>query len=159
MNKITKSNAYRSTLLLTTMLLVCWGALAQKPTPTSEQKPFAEAHIILQVSDADAVHHTATLDIANNLMKHYGGQDKVDIEIIAFGAGVEMLTGTQNVNTARVASLLDHGVRFYICGNTLDTLERKSGKRSQILPGVEVVQTGVAFMIDEVRRGYLLVHP
>lgn len=158
MNKMTISNSYRTLLVLVTTLLASYGTLSASPIPTSEQKPFADAHIVLQVSDAEAVHHNATLDIANNLMKHYGGQDKVDIEIIAFGAGVTMLSG-DNTDAARVASLLEHGVRFYICGNTLDTIERKSGQRPQVLQGVEVVQTGVAFMIDEVKRGYLLVHP
>jgi intracellular sulfur oxidation DsrE/DsrF family protein len=125
----------------------------------SEDKPFAEAHIILQVSDAEAVHHTATLDIANNLMKHYGGQDMVDIEVIAFGAGVPMVFAGANENASRIASLMEHGVRFYVCGNTLDSIERRDGARPGVLPGVEVVQTGVAFMIEEIRRGYLPVHP
>ena len=134
-------------------------ALANEPISLSENKPFADAHIILQVSDAEKVHHHATLDIANNLMKHYGGQDKVDIEIIAFGAGVNLLYANDNDNADRIASLIEHGVRFYACGNTLDTIERKSGKRPAILSNVVTVQTGVAFMIDEVKRGYLLVHP
>lgn len=134
-------------------------ALATEQISLSENKPFADAHIILQVSDAERVHHNATLDIANNLMKHYGGQDKVDIEIIAFGAGVNLLYANDNDNADRIASLIEHGVRFYACGNTLDTIERKSGKRPAILSNVVTVQTGVAFMIDEVKRGYLLVHP
>ena len=138
----------------------------QQQTPLSDQKPFAEAHIILQVSDAEKIHHHATLDIANNLMKHYGGQDMVDVEVIAFGAGISLLyrdsadTLSGNREKAeRIASLKEHGVRFYACGNTLDTIERKTGKRPELLPGVETVQTGVAFMIDEVKRGYTLVHP
>ena len=128
----------------------------QQARPLSEQKPFAEAHIILQVSDAEEVHHHATLDIANNLMKHYGGQDMVDVEVIAFGAGISLLypDSTDKEKAERIASLREHGVRFYACGNTLDTIERKTGKRPELLPGVETVQTGVAFMIDEVKRGY-----
>jgi len=134
-------------------------ALSADRTPLSEEKPFAEAYIILQVSDAEPVHQQATLDIANNLMKHYGGQDMADIEVIAFGAGVPMLYADNAETADRVSSLIEHGVRFYVCGNTLDTIERKQGKRPELQSGVQTVQTGVAFMVDEIRRGYIPIHP
>ena len=50
-------------------------APALADTPLSEEKPFAEAHVILQVSQADPTRYSLALDIANNLSKHYGGQD------------------------------------------------------------------------------------
>jgi intracellular sulfur oxidation DsrE/DsrF family protein len=145
--------------LLLTGLAAPVTSTAESPATLSEAKPFAEAHILLQVSDAAAVHHQAALDIANNLMKHYGGQDMVDIEIIVFGAGVPMLYAGNEETSERVSSLIEHGVKFYVCGNTLDTLERKHGKRPALQSGVQTVQTGVAFMIDEIRRGYIPVHP
>jgi len=145
-------------LIFYTILFTVSQAQADEVVALSEHKPFAEAHIILQVSDGAKEHYSAALDIANNLMKHYGGQDKVDIEVVTFGAGVGMLYVKDNKNADRIASLIEHGVRFYVCGNTLDTIERKQGKRPEILPGVTPVQTGVAFMIAEVKRGYLLVH-
>ncbi|MDG1688247.1 MAG: DsrE family protein [Gammaproteobacteria bacterium] len=124
-----------------------------------DDKPFAETHIIMQVSDAEPVHYRAVLDIANNLTKRYG-QEKVDIEVIAFGVGVPFVFAGENDKfTSRIASLQEHGVRFYVCGNTLDTLERKHGKRPELLLGVEVVQTGVKFLIDEIQKGYIPVHP
>jgi len=125
----------------------------------NDEKPFAEKHVIMQVSRGDGARQGLVLDIANNLAKHYGGQDMVDVEIIAFGAGVPIVFADNNPNQARVQSLMAHGVRFYVCGNTLDTLERRDGDRPELLPGVETVQTGVAFMIDEVDRGYTHVHP
>ena len=127
--------------------------------PLNEDKPFAEAHLIMQVNEADPTHFQAALDIANNLTKHYGGPDFVDIEIVAFGAGAPMVFAENNANQTRISSLMEHGVRFYICGNTLDTLERKTGIQPVVLPGVTRVQTGVAFLIDEINRGYFHLHP
>ncbi len=124
----------------------------------NDEKPFADTHVIMQVSDAETVHHQAVLDISNNLTKRYG-QEMIDIEVIAFGAGVSMLFAGDNKDAARVASLQEHGVRFYVCGNTLDTIERKTHKRPELLPGVEIVQTGVKFLIDEIKRGYIPIHP
>lgn len=124
----------------------------------NEDKPFAEEHVILQVSRADPQRHSLTLDIANNLTRHYGGPDTVDIEVIAFAAGVPMLFA-DNPNRIRIESLMAQGVRFYVCGNTLDTIERRERKRPAVLEGVETVQTGVAFMIEEIKRGYTHVQP
>ncbi|NIP14799.1 MAG: hypothetical protein GWM88_08745 [Pseudomonadales bacterium] len=125
----------------------------------NEEKPFAEAHVILQVSDADPRRHRTVLDIANNLTRHYGGPDMADIEIIAFSTGVTMLLARDNRDAQRIADLMENGVRFYVCGNTLDTIERRDGTRPVVLPGVSEVQTGVAFMIEEIGKGYVPIHP
>ena len=132
--------------------------IVQAEEGLNDDKPFADTHIIMQVSDADPVHYQAVLDISNNLTKGYG-QEMIDIEIIAFGAGVPMLLAKDNKFSNRIASLQEHGVRFYICGNTLDTMERKSHKRPEMVQGVEVVQIGVKFLIDEIKRGYIDIHP
>ena len=61
-----------------------------------EGKPFAEARIVLQMADGDAESQTRVLNVANNLIKHYGGPDFVDIEIVAYGPGLSLLSpGTQ----------------------------------------------------------------
>ena len=132
--------------------------IVQAEEGLNDGKPFADTHIIMQVSDADPVHYQAVLDISNNLTKGYG-QEMIDIEIIAFGAGVPMLLAKDNKFSKRIASLQEHGVRFYVCGNTLDTMERKSHKRSEMVVGVEVVQIGLKFLIDEIKRGYIDIRP
>jgi uncharacterized protein len=144
-----------STMLGSSSLL---SAMASGETALSEDKPFAETHVILQVSQSDPSRYGLTLDVANNLGKHYGGADMVDIEIVAFGSGVPMLFA-DSLQKTRITSLMAQGVRFYVCGNTLDSIERRDGKRPAILDGVEVVQTGVAFMVDEIKRGYIHVQP
>jgi len=132
---------------------------AQSTVALSDDKPFAEVHVIIQASQADHGRHTLVLDIANNLTKHYGGQDMVDIEVIAFGPGVAMLMATENRHADRIRSLMEHGVRFYVCGNTLDTITRQNGYRPSLISGVKTVQTGVAFMLEEISRGYTHIHP
>ncbi len=141
------------------------GVLLASLSPTargealSDDKPFADAHILLQISDADTARQSLVLDIANNLNKHYGSQDMVDIQIVAFGPGVSLLYADGNANAVRITSLLAHGVRFYGCGNTLDTIERRERRRPEILKGVEIVQTGVAYMVEQIQNGYVHVHP
>ena len=47
--------------------------------PVSEDKPFAENFILLQLSDRDPGKQDAILNVANNLIKHYESPDLVDI--------------------------------------------------------------------------------
>ena len=121
-----------------------------------EFKPFAEKHVILQLSDQ--ANEAVVIDTANNLIKNYGGPDMIDIEIVTFGKGVRLLFADHPQKT-RITSLVENGVRFYICGNTLDTIEREEGKRPDINPSAIPVTAGVAHMIDRVDEGYILIRP
>ena len=121
-----------------------------------EFKPFAEKHVILQLSDQ--ANEAVVLDTANNLIKNYGGPDMIDIEIVTFGKGVRMMFA-DSPHTVRVASLVDNGVRFFVCQNTLDTMERTQGNRPEINTSAIMVQAGVAHIIDRVDDGYILIRP
>ena len=143
---------YKSMLVL---ILVTVGSFVE----ASDEKPFATKHVILQVSDSDPTKYQTTLDIANNLIKHYNGPDYIDIEVIAFGRGINMYVDNNNPNGLRIKSLISNGVKFFVCLNTLDTIERKTSKRPDILEGVVGVQTGVAFMLEEITDGYTHIHP
>ena len=121
-----------------------------------EFKPFAEKHVVLQLSDQAA--ETVVLDTANNLIKNYGGPDMIDIEIVTFGKGVRLMFA-DNPHLTRIASLVENGVRFYVCKNTLDTMERKQGSRVETNPAAISVQAGVAHIIDRVDEGYILIRP
>ncbi len=135
-------------------------AFAAGPVPaqddSADDKPFAEAHVVLQLSDQE--HESVVLDVANNLIKHYGGPDFIDIEIVTFGPGVRLLYA-ESQHESRIASLVENGVRFYICENTLNTMERNYGSRPKISPHALSVQAGVARIIERVGEGYTLVRP
>jgi intracellular sulfur oxidation DsrE/DsrF family protein len=65
----------------------------------------------------------------------------------------------ENVNRARVDSLVSQGVRFNICGNTLDTIERESGKRPKVNPNANEVKVGVGYLLMLAEKGYTIVRP
>jgi intracellular sulfur oxidation DsrE/DsrF family protein len=51
------------------------------------------------------------------------------------------------------------GVRFSVCGNTLDTIERETGKRPKINPHAVEVQAGVERLLTLSEGGYTIVRP
>ena len=135
---------------------------AAVPTARAQQgplqdKPFAEHKIVLQLSDNDPRKQGLVLSVASNLMKFYD-PDKVAIEVVAFGPGIELLR-PDNPNRKMVESLVAQGTRFDICLNTVDTLERENGKRPEFIAAATPVQVGVAQILFLTGNGYTLVRP
>lgn len=121
-------------------------------------KPFAEAHIVLQLSDGDVAVQNRVVSVANNLIKHYGGPDMVDIEIVAFGPGLSLLY-PDNEQRERISALVANGVRFVGCLNTVASIERKTGKRPELIPETIFVKTGVAHLVDRATAGFVVIRP
>jgi intracellular sulfur oxidation DsrE/DsrF family protein len=139
-------------------LLAIMSIAFQLQAAAPEDKPFAEHLVVLQISDADPSKQALVLNVANNLMKAYGGPDKVDVEIVAFGPGLRLLFA-DNANGGRIDGLVDNGVRFSACGNTIEKMTRLLGKKPEINDKATVVPGGVARIIELVGQGYILVKP
>ena len=122
-----------------------------------QDKPFAEHKIVLQLSDNDPKRQALVISVAYNLLKFYD-PDKVAIEVVTFGPGIDLLR-TDNGNRKLVESLIAQGVRFDVCLNTVDTLERETGKRPEIIPAATPVQVGVGQILLLTENGYTLVRP
>ena len=122
-----------------------------------DDKPFAEERIVLQISDPDPFKQTLVLNVASNLVKHYG-PDKVDVEIVAFGPGLRLLF-EENANTGRINGLSANGVRFAACKNTIKNMGKKLGHPPALNKNATPVSAGVVQIIDLVNQGYKLVKP
>jgi intracellular sulfur oxidation DsrE/DsrF family protein len=139
-------------------LLIAAGAPdARAQQAPLQDKPFAEHKIVLQLSDNDPRKQGLVLSVASNLMKFYD-PDKVAIEIVAFGPGIELLR-PENPNRKMVESLVAQGARIDICLNTVDTIEREVGKRPEFIAAATPVQVGVAQILFLTENGYTLVRP
>lgn len=139
--------------VLAALLFAAAPSLAQ-----NDDKPFAEAFIVLQLSDADPEVQARVINVANNLVKHYGGPDFVDIEIVAFGPGLSLLY-PDNPQRERIESLVAADVRVVGCMNTAETIERKTGKKPELIPETIPVQTGVAHLVERATQGYVVIRP
>lgn len=146
---------------LAAMLLALPLWTAPLPAPAQQvplqDKPFAEHKIVLQLSDGDAKKQALVLSVANNLLKAYG-PDKIAIEVVAFGPGIDLLLAGSE-RRKQVESLIAQGVRFDICLNTVDTIERETGKRPEFIQAATPVQVGVAQILFLAENGYTLVRP
>jgi intracellular sulfur oxidation DsrE/DsrF family protein len=127
------------------------------PVGMPDEPPFVEHRLALQLSDASEDKQTLVLSNASNVLKFYG-LDKVAIEVVTFGPGVELLR-EGNPNTARIASLIEQGVHFDVCMNTLEAMERKNGKPFPLNPHSVKVEAGIAQLMTLSEHGYTVIHP
>ena len=150
----------RRALVLSAMLLtlLIWPAMpADAQQVPLQDKPFAEHKIVLQLSDGDAKKQALVLSVANNLLKAYA-PDKIAIEVVAFGPGIDLLlSGSERRKQAE--SLIAQGVRFDLCLNTVDTIERETGKRPEFIQAATPVQVGVGQILFLAENGYTVVRP
>lgn len=130
---------------------------ASLTTQAQEEKVFAEKKVVLQISDSDPFKQTLVLNVANNLIKHYG-PDKVEVEIVAFGPGLRLLFD-ENDNKDRIQGLSTNGVRFAACNNTLTNITKQLGEKPKLNANAKVVDAGVVRVIDLTAEGYTLVKP
>ncbi|TMJ52880.1 MAG: hypothetical protein E6G85_10340 [Alphaproteobacteria bacterium] len=140
-----------------TFILALVASAARAQQAPLQDKPFAEHKIALQLSDNDPKRQALVISVAYNLLKFYD-PDKVAIEVVTFGPGIDLLR-TDNGNRKLVESLIAQGVRFDVCLNTVDTLERETGKRPEIIPAATAVQVGVGQILLLTENGYTLVRP
>jgi intracellular sulfur oxidation DsrE/DsrF family protein len=150
-----QAKTYRT--IIGALLLASMATFARAQQPPLQDKPFAEHKVVLQLSDNDPKRQALVLSVANNLLKAYD-PDKVAIEVVAFGPGIDLLR-TENISRKMVESLISQGVRFDVCLNTVDTLERETGKRPDIIPAATPVQVGVGQILYLTENGYTLVRP
>jgi len=131
--------------------------LLQGPLLAQEEKPFAEQKFVLQISDMDPSKQTLVLNVAGNILKAYG-QDQADIEIVAFGPGLRLLF-QDNSNSGRIDGLVNSGVRFYACQNTIDNMSATLGQPIKINAHASTGKGGIVRIKELTDQGYLLVKP
>jgi len=144
-------------LKISSFLAVLCVFLAPQALLAQEANPFAEHKFVLQISDMDPSKQTLVLNVANNILRHYG-QDQADVEIVAFGPGLRLLF-EDNTNAGRIDGLVDSGVRFFACSNTIANMSRIIGEPLRVNAHAASGKGGIVRIKELVDQGYLLVKP
>ncbi len=144
--------------LVARSLLLCSLIYATASTASpAVDKPFADTKVVLQISDMSPAKQNLVLNVAQNLLNHYG-PDRVDVEVVAFGPGLRLLFA-KNANKDRVDMLAQNGVRFSACDNTIHSFTKQLGHAPKINPVAVVVPGGIVRIVDLVHQGYVLDKP
>ena len=150
-------------LFLATFLAVGMNTTVYADTTTPQVKEDkananeVQHKLVIQVSTDDPRTQKIAMNNAVNLQKLYG-IDNVDIEIVAYGPGLGMLT-KKSEYASRVKSLVMQDIKFSACMNTMNKIKAKKGHLPKLTEGVGTVKAGVARIMELQEQGYSYIRP
>ena len=113
------------------------------------------ARIVLQVSDDDPKKWNLALNNARNAQQDLGGSSNVDIEIVAYGPGINMLK-MDAVTANRVSDAIKTGISIVACENTMGA---QKIEKSEMNPSISYVPAGVIQLMRRQQQGWAYIRP
>lgn len=110
--------------------------------------------VVMQVSENDPAKWNLTLNNARNIQQELG-KDNVDIEIVAYGPGLNMLKFDSEVGN-RLTEASKAGVALVACGNTM---KAQKVSEKDLHEGVKVVPAGVIEIMNKQKAGWAYIKP
>jgi intracellular sulfur oxidation DsrE/DsrF family protein len=148
--------------MLRAKICVLFAAVLLLPFALAPAAALEKHRLALQISDNDAPKMNAVLNVAANVSKYYSDKgDEVEIQIVAFNAGLHMLRADTSPVQARLKSFKQGmpNVSFKACENTLENMTRVEGKEPPLVDNAERVKAGVVTLIELGEKGWTIVRP
>jgi intracellular sulfur oxidation DsrE/DsrF family protein len=137
--------------------------LAQpKPKSAMTQLPKTKVHrVIVQVTQNDPAVMNMALNNVENLVSYFHDKgEKIEIEIVAYGAGLNMMRSDTSPVKDRLAALSGNkNITFSGCGNTLAKQSASENKQISLVPEAHIVSAGIARVVELEEEGWTYVRP
>ncbi|OPX26848.1 MAG: hypothetical protein B1H07_03300 [Campylobacteraceae bacterium 4484_166] len=124
----------------------------------SEPKPSFEnpRKWLVKLNTNDIKKVNQTIDTINNVLKIYP-DTTLNIVVVAYSKGMRVLKKDYDKKTlSRVRSLMEYGVEFVGCVNTMDSMH---WKKKDFINDISYVQAGIAQVIEKVAGGWYDITP
>ena len=118
--------------------------------------------LALQISDNSADKMNAVLNVAANVSRYYADKgEEIEIEVVAFNAGLHMLRDDTSPVKERMTSFRKSmpNVAFKACANTMAGMAKAEGHPIELLPDIPKVDSGVTHLIELSEKGWTIVRP
>jgi uncharacterized protein len=117
-------------------------------------------HVVIQVTQNDPAIMNMALNNAENLTRYYRdkGED-IEIELVAYGPGLNMLRSDTSPVKARLEVLAMDNMTFSACGNTLNAQAKQEKKEITLVPEARIVPAGIARIIELQEQHWTYVRP
>lgn len=131
-----------------------WHGASRDASPTAPYAALlAQPGVVIQVADRDPAKWRLALEQARIVAEAAQGR-RLDVMVIAYGPGLDMLRNESAVRDGLVASLAQ-GIRLVACGNTMN--HEHVGARD-LLPGVTIAGAGATLeILARQRAGYAYI--
>ena len=116
------------------------------------QSATAKNRALFQVTDNDPARWNMILNNMQNLREGVGGEP-VEIELVAYGPGINMLKSDSSVKQ-RIAEALKSGVKVNACQNTMNGMKLTA---PDMLPEIGYVPSGVVEVMRKQQQGWAYI--
>lgn len=144
------------------LLRAFFAAFLLVPLAVGTAQAAGKHHLALQISDNDPAKMNAVLNVAANVSRYYSdkGED-VDIQIVAFNAGLNMLRADKSPVLPRLKSFKQGmpNVTFDACENTLAAMTKAEGKEPPLVDNAKRVPAGVITLMELSEKGWPIIRP
>jgi len=127
---------------------LAWGTVAY-----AQGSP-KRSRVVIQVTDNDPARWNLTLNNTRNVQEDLGAAN-VDIEIVAYGPGINMLKADSVVAT-RIADAVNAGVKVVACENTM---RNSKLTKAEMSTAVGYVPAGVVEIMQKQSEGWAYLRP
>jgi intracellular sulfur oxidation DsrE/DsrF family protein len=91
----------------------------------------------------------------NNLLANFLQEGGARVEVVFFGPGINMVRKTNIAYEQRFKHLVDYGVTFAACQNSMGAMKLK---KEDLFPFVSEVRSGVAEVVRKQEAGWSYIH-
>lgn len=131
--------------------------------PTRPEMSAKKQHrVVIQVSENDPKVMGLALNNAENLTRFYEqAGETVQIEIVAYGPGLNMVRSDTSPVKERLAALGSKFQHITVsgCENTLNAQSKQENKAISLLPEARIVPTGIARIVELEEQGWTYIRP
>ncbi len=116
--------------------------------------------VLIHVSSARAARSTETLDEIESLVRHYRSErQNARVEVVMNGEGLNLVRADVTHFAERIRRMQQEydNLTFAACQNTIVRLKREQGVIAQLLPGVTVIDSGVAQIMRRQQQGWAYI--
>lgn len=139
-------------------------AAAAFAMPTYAAENAKPHRIAIQVDQNDPALMNLVLNNVSNLTEYYHSKgEQVQIEVVAYGPGLNMLREDKSPVKDRLKRIKDGSfpstVNFSACHNTMMGMEKAEGHPIPIVPQASVVPAGVVRLSELQEQGWSYIRP
>lgn len=157
--RVTRQRAFKSYQLIMALggvtvvtLALAWSAaLALGDSQTADDKSL---QVVVHINFADAERQEHGLKNMENILKQAEGD--AEIEVVCHGPGIGLLVASKTKQAEAIKKLMDQGVRFVACENTM---KKQSLKKGDLLSGTGTVASGAVEIIRKQQQGFAYFKP
>lgn len=138
-----------------TLLAAVLLALALVPGAVSQTPKTAKHHIVFEVTEPEGAAWDSLVKHVNNTRNALAADGGSQVEVVFWGAGLNMLRKTNIAYEERLKQLVDDGVTLSACQNAMRVMNVKT---EDMFPFVSQVDSGIAQIVRRQEAGWAYIH-